>query len=238
MNTSKFNWLRWLPFSLLVFACSSPNAPTPRVPASFHAQAAGVTYYINNQSGSGCSDAGAGTVAPWCSFTPANAKTFQAGDQILLARGATWFQTLSLNGSGTSWSAPIKLGAYGSGNRPVIRGTDQSGERTLDFNNPSYWQVSNLEISHAEQGPNFIFSSLGHQGIRVNGLYIHDMVGGPDGIAIQFTTPRTGTLPPIPTASQWLARDLEGNCSAGGLAASQGLDWRSVGNPLQKLRNA
>src|SRR5947209_12940102 len=75
--------------------------------------AAGTTYYIDNQAGSNCSNAGAGTssAAPWCDFTNVNSHTFVGGDQILLARGSVWNTSggaannqLNLHGSGTSWS--------------------------------------------------------------------------------------------------------------------------------------
>src|SRR5579859_158665 len=57
------------------------------------AHAASMTYYINNNS-SICADSGSGSgisqSTPWCDFTPVNSRTFNPGDQILLARGDTW----------------------------------------------------------------------------------------------------------------------------------------------------
>src|SRR5690242_2370654 len=69
----------------------------------YAATASAATYYVNNQSGSNCNDSGSGTSSsqPWCTFTPVNNKgTYAAGDQILLARGATWNQQMTVTGSG------------------------------------------------------------------------------------------------------------------------------------------
>ena len=99
-------------------------------PAS--AQAAGTTYYVNNASGSGCSDSGPGTItAPWCTFTPANALAFGPGDQLLLASGDTWDQQLTLNGAGSA-TDPAVHSSYGSGARPKILpdGLDQRSRST------------------------------------------------------------------------------------------------------------
>ena len=101
------------------------------------AHANNTTYYVNNQSGSGCSNAGAGTssAAPWCDFTPVNAATFQPGDQILLARGAVWNQVLQLHGSGTSGSW-ITLDAYGSGSKPKIQRSGSANDERCTCTTP------------------------------------------------------------------------------------------------------
>src|SRR5690348_15851685 len=78
--------------------------------------ATNTTYYVNNQGGSNCNDANAGTVqaSTWCTFNNINsAGAFGAGDQILLARRATWNQEMTITGTGTSGNW-ITLGAYGT----------------------------------------------------------------------------------------------------------------------------
>ena len=81
----------------------------------------GTKYFLNNQPGSNCNDRGPHTEAnPWCSFAPVNElRVFSPGDQILLARGATWHQGLVLSGSGSALQ-PITLAAYGTGPHPRI----------------------------------------------------------------------------------------------------------------------
>ena len=45
--------------------------------------------------------------------------TLKPGDSVLFKRGDTFYGTITVNASGTS-SSPIVLGAYGTGNKPVI----------------------------------------------------------------------------------------------------------------------
>ncbi|MCU7550617.1 Ig-like domain-containing protein [Chitinophagaceae bacterium LB-8] len=60
---------------------------------------------------------------PWKSINKLNAiwSTLQPGDVVLFKRGETFYGTIKPNKSGSS-SAPITIGAYGSGNNPVITG--------------------------------------------------------------------------------------------------------------------
>src|SRR4051794_38529340 len=92
----------------LYFAFSAIGLISFSVPAF----ANGTQYFINNQTGSNCNDAGQHTQAqPWCSFAPINqVKTLSPGDQLLLARGSTWDEQLTLTGSGSA-TEPIVLDA-------------------------------------------------------------------------------------------------------------------------------
>ncbi|HLV97963.1 MAG TPA: right-handed parallel beta-helix repeat-containing protein [Ktedonobacterales bacterium] len=192
------------------------------------AHAAGTTYYIDNLSGSNCSNSNAGTSsgAPWCDFAPANSHTFQPGDQILLARGATWYQALYLRGSGTSWNpgAYIAVDAYGTGAAPIIRGNGNASDRTIVLpSNPNYWSINDLELSNAGMGIIANYTTLGNQGLRFNNLYIHDISGiahaSPqqsdfpsiyNSAAITVGVLETGSnIPSIPSANQWVVKDIQ-----------------------------
>jgi hypothetical protein len=141
------------------------------------AQATGTTYYVNNASGSGCSDSGPGTITtPWCTFTPANAHTFGPGDQLLLARGDTWDQQLTLHGSGTAANHAV-LSAYGSGAVPKILRDRISSEMAIDAENPSYFDYSNLELGDAGIGLRVYLTTLGHAGLNFTNIYVHDNTG-------------------------------------------------------------
>lgn len=142
------------------------------------ARADNTTFYVNNLSGSNCSDAGAGTSqsAPWCDFTPVNSRTFGPGDHILLARGASWNQQMTLNGSGSAGN-PAVLDAYGSGSNPSIIRNGSAADRGIRMNNPSYWNVSNLEIGHAGTGILVYYTTTGHAGLNFSGLYLHHIYG-------------------------------------------------------------
>ena len=141
------------------------------------AQAAGTTYYVNNASGSGCSDSGPGTITtPWCTFTPANALTFGPGDQLLLASGDTWDQQLTLNGAGSA-TDPAVLSSYGTGARPKILRDGLASEIAVDAENPSYFDYSNLELGDAGIGLRVYLTTLGHAGLNFSNIYVHDNTG-------------------------------------------------------------
>src|SRR6476469_2378122 len=60
---------------------------------------------------------------PWKTITKLNAifSTLQPGDKVLFKRGDTFYGSIIIAKSGTT-SAPITLGAYGSGAKPIITG--------------------------------------------------------------------------------------------------------------------
>ena len=169
---------RWYAFSVLVcLLCAIVFSPLSmqlfRVPLAF---ASNTTYYINNQTSS-CDNSGPHTQAqPWCDFTTANSTTFGPGDQILLASGATWDQQLTINGSGSS-AAPATISAYGTGNRPRILRDGNPSDRGLRLNDPSYWNITNLEVGNAGAGILVYFTTLGHQGLHFQNIFVHDNNG-------------------------------------------------------------
>jgi hypothetical protein len=142
------------------------------------AWASNSTFYVNNQTGSGCSDAGAATLAqPWCTFTPVNSHgAFAPGDQILLARGATWDQQLNLSGSGTSTNG-ISVSAYGSGANPAIVRNDSVDDRGIKLVDGNYWSFSHLEVAHAASGILAYYDTTGHNGLSFTDIYVHDIKG-------------------------------------------------------------
>lgn len=154
------------------------------------ALAAGTTYYINNQSSSNCSNSNSGTSVqtPWCDFTNINGHTFQPGDQILLARGATWNQRMDLYGSGTA-NALITLDAYGSGPRPHILRNDQASDRVIWMHDPSFWSLNNLEISDAGAGIVVYYTTNLHNTLQFNNIYTHDIKGVFAGFPAQSDLP-------------------------------------------------
>lgn len=76
-------------------------------------------YYVSN-SGNDSND-GLTTVTAWQTISKVNASTFNAGDSILLKRGDSWNERLTLKSSGSAGN-PIIIGAYGTGNKPLITG--------------------------------------------------------------------------------------------------------------------
>jgi hypothetical protein len=76
-------------------------------------------------------------------ITRFNTMTFKPGDVILLKRGMRFKQGLAPQGSGTE-KAPITLGAYGSGDRPLVIGVQQAG---LHLKDQSWWRIQDLAFS-------------------------------------------------------------------------------------------
>jgi parallel beta-helix repeat protein len=93
----------------------------------------GTVYYV---SSSGGNDANSGTSPDkaWKTLTRVNSFTPKAGDQILFNRGDEWEGTITVNSSGTSGS-PIVYGAYGTGVKPKIYGSQVVSGWTLHIGN-------------------------------------------------------------------------------------------------------
>jgi parallel beta-helix repeat protein len=84
------------------------------------------TYYVSSTGND--SNSGLATTLAWKTMAKVNSATFKAGDQILFNRGETFYGSLTISQSGVSGS-PITLGAYGTGENPIITG----------FTNVSAW---------------------------------------------------------------------------------------------------
>lgn len=80
-------------------------------------------YYVSQEKGddSRSMAEAQNPATPWKSIDKVNSvfNYLKPGDAILFNKGETFFGTLHISASGTS-NAPIKLGAYGSGAKPVI----------------------------------------------------------------------------------------------------------------------
>ena len=89
-------------------------------------------YYVSTSG----NDANSGTSVnlPWRTLAKVNSFTPKAGDQILFNRGDEWIGTITVNASGTSGS-PIVYGAYGTGDKPKIYGSEVITGWTLHSGN-------------------------------------------------------------------------------------------------------
>ena len=119
-------------------------------------------------------------------FDDFSTATFLPGDLILFKRGLRFAGMFSPSGKGTE-KAPIRIEAYGQGERPLIdaMGKNKAG---LLLRNPSFWEVNGLEIMNTDgtdddQGELFGIYVLaeGEEGIYehvyINDCYIHDVNG-------------------------------------------------------------
>ncbi len=81
------------------------------------------TNYYVSASGSD-SNAGTSEDKPWKTLAKVNSFTLKPGDQILFKRGDSWVGTITPKASGISGSV-ITYGAYGSGDKPKIFGSEK-----------------------------------------------------------------------------------------------------------------
>jgi hypothetical protein len=99
------------------------------------------TYYLDCHSGLD-SNAGTSNTQAWQSIAKANSATLQPGDQLLLKRECAWQGPLQAAWNGSA-DQPIVIGAYGSGNLPIIRDSFSSNVQITG----SYQILENLETT-------------------------------------------------------------------------------------------
>ncbi len=114
MSTTKLN----LPSRLAILAVAAVGASLA-LPLST-SQAAGATTYYVSPSGSD-SNNGTSPGSAIQSLGRASGLPLNPGDQVLMQRGASFSGKLAVWRSGSA-GAPITIGAYGSGNKPVVTG--------------------------------------------------------------------------------------------------------------------
>jgi hypothetical protein len=123
------------------------------------------------------------------------------GDAILLERGQHFVGMLAPTGTGTE-AAPIRIDAYGEGERPQIHAMGVNEACIRLSGNPSFWEIQGLELTNTdgtdlEQGDIFgilVYIDNGedtYRHIYIHDFYIHDVNGavpdkGRGGIHVRF----------------------------------------------------
>jgi hypothetical protein len=131
------------------------------------AQAADTTYYVDSVSGLD-TNTGLDQSHPWKSLGKVNAKTFGAGDRILLKAGSTWTGQLWPKGSGAAGS-PIVIDSYGSGAKPRVDGAGRVADAVRLFNQ-EHWTIRNIEVTNTVPPTSTPGTNLGDfRGIHVSG---------------------------------------------------------------------
>lgn len=94
-------------------------------------------YYVSNAGSDG--NTGLTPETAWQTIAHVNGRSFQPGDSVLFRRGDVWRETLAIHSSGTAevW---LTFGAYGTGSRPRILGSERASGWTQVA--PSIWQSS------------------------------------------------------------------------------------------------
>jgi len=104
------------------------------------------TYYVSNAGSDG--NNGLTPETAWQTIDHVNNRTFEPGDSILFRRGDTWRESLIVSSSGIS-NGWITYGAYGSGDKPRILGSEQATGWTEVSHN--IWR-SNTDLDNPYQG--------------------------------------------------------------------------------------
>lgn len=141
------------------------------------------TYYVDNVNGND-TNSGISTSLAWKNISKVNASKFLPGDQILFARGQTWREQLSPSSAGASGNL-ITFGAYGSGNAPIISGSNVVSGWSLysgtvfraTFSTSVTWP--NVYTNHSSY-PSLIkgtYSSLSAGQFDINGGYLYVNIG-------------------------------------------------------------
>ena len=95
----------------------------------------------------------------WRTLSRADRQKFQAGDRILLERGGVWSEPFELRGLRGEPGNPVHIGAYGTGEPPLLRRDGKIGEICLLLEDPSHVRVADLDCAEACQGIVLHFTS-------------------------------------------------------------------------------
>lgn len=130
---------------------------------AFSASASAATYYVDRVNGSDEAN-GLSADTAWSSLTKVSASKFLPGDRILLRRGQRWSERLVVPSSG-SLDLPLYFGSYGSGNRPILDGTnvimDKEAYGMLTIDGHLNVVVCGLEIRESPRSGVHIYASTG-----------------------------------------------------------------------------
>lgn len=139
------------------------------------------TYYVSFKEGED-SNPGNDPEKPWKSLRKVNATLFEAGDLILFRAGEEWAGQLWPKGSGREGSL-IRIGRYGEGAKPAIRGNCLAEDAIL-LKNQEYWEVSDLNVSNhgcrpgIRRGVHIALENFGEaHSIILRRITVHDVEG-------------------------------------------------------------
>ena len=131
------------------------------------AQAA-VVYYIDATGGSD-SNNGLSPSSPWKTINKINKTSFfLPGDSILLKRGESWNETLTVLVGGTA-GASITLSSYGAGAKPIINGGAAAAIQARAANR-GYWTIDGLDLRSSGAFDNGASWAIYHNWWASNGV--------------------------------------------------------------------
>lgn len=117
-------------------------------------QASAATYYVSSSQGHDTNLGLAG--APWQTIARVNRARLLPGDVVLFHRGDRWHETLRPGSSGAEGNV-IRFGAYATGPKPVISGSDSDSgplvrDIAIDSNEQSHVVYEDFDLRNVRQG--------------------------------------------------------------------------------------
>ncbi|MFA5047421.1 MAG: right-handed parallel beta-helix repeat-containing protein [Patescibacteria group bacterium] len=131
-----------------IVATSQPTNPQVKMAATV-SMATAQTYFIDTENGSD-SNTGTSEATAWRTIDKINQIRPGAGSTILFHRGQIWRDTLMINSDswtgakglkGGNASEPVIIGAYGTGDKPIISGSDPL-TGWIDAGTANIWKVN------------------------------------------------------------------------------------------------
>ena len=105
----------------------------------FNVKTFATIYYVDATNGNDNNN-GTSPSTPWKTLAKINNFSFQPGDKIFLKRGDIWNENLVFPSSGTQ-NNPIEIGAYGTGDKPVINGMQEVNLNWTNYNG-NVWKTN------------------------------------------------------------------------------------------------
>jgi len=127
-------------------------------------------FFVSSSAGDDFNE-GLSDLAPLRSLEKVNSTPLVPGDSVLFRSGDTFTGHLKINGSGAQ-GAPIVIGSYGQGARPVIDGANADGGAYLSavyINNQDHIELRDLEITNDRR-----ISRIGVADAQGYGIHVHN----------------------------------------------------------------
>lgn len=150
---------------------------------------AATTFYVSSSNGSDTND-GRSAEKAWQHLSKIylksiSAEPFQPGDNILLKCGDHWDGQIRLRANGTS-DAPITIGAYGQGTKPLLSGEPQHVQWKQVLSHPGIYTI--------DLGAGGILGAIVQDGKTLRAIYPTGPLKREQDIQIFFSKLQPGTL--------------------------------------------
>ncbi len=156
------------------------------VQAASEQTSVGTTYYFSNNGDN--SNSGTAENQAWQTLNKLENVTLQPGDQVLLEKGSIFHGYIHLIDVHGTEEAPIKIGSYGTGNKPVINtngegiwyqdyvgAMDNSGHKSKGYISSSillydvdYVEIDGLELTNQSDDLEYIQNGINNLNARMD----------------------------------------------------------------------